>query len=60
MIRYAKQKTFVGIEYFDLTDPLAKRRLLEMRVNAILRGQPRGKKIGETKTKPPRTPRSAF
>lgn len=44
MIRYTKQKTFVGIEYFDLTDPIAVRRLLEMRINAILRGQPRGQK----------------
>ena len=60
MIRYAKQKTYEKPTLFRLTDWYHPTKYVKARVKALLRGQARDKKIGETKTKPPRTPRSAF
>ena len=60
MIRYANRKLLAVVEHFWLTDGRLKCYSYVLRVDVLSRGQATGKKIGETKTKPPRTPRSAF
>ena len=60
MIRYAKRKTSINVRLSRLTDWRLPYYRYIQRVDVLSRGQSPAKKTGETKTKPPRTPRSAF